>query len=137
MSVLPILIWCYTSLLILVTSPTFTIYNDILLEMLHDLVLRQLTRMQGIGKANTCRISYKSFIFLFPIRELVGGGKCQTSTPIPLIMLPNRSLFYEHLDRDLRRALRNIARGAVFFLDLDRFKAVNDQLGHSKGDQLL
>ncbi len=56
---------------------------------------------------------------------------------IPLTMLPNRSLFYEHLDRDLNRALRNNARGAVFFLDLDRFKAVNDQLGHSKGDQLL
>ena len=59
------------------------------------------------------------------------------ATHDPLTMLPNRSLFYEHLDQALRRARRNNSRLAVFFLDLDGFKSVNDLLGHSKGDELL
>lgn len=59
------------------------------------------------------------------------------ATHDPLTMLPNRSLFYEHLDHALHRARRNDTRLAVFFLDLDGFKSVNDLLGHSKGDDLL
>jgi diguanylate cyclase (GGDEF)-like protein/PAS domain S-box-containing protein len=59
------------------------------------------------------------------------------ATHDPLTLLPNRSLFYEHLDQALRRARRNKSRLAVFFLDLDGFKSVNDLLGHEKGDQLL
>jgi diguanylate cyclase (GGDEF)-like protein/PAS domain S-box-containing protein len=54
-----------------------------------------------------------------------------------LTMLPNRALFYEHLDQALHRARRNKTRLAVLFLDLDGFKAVNDLLGHAQGDKLL
>ena len=59
------------------------------------------------------------------------------ATHDPLTLLPNRSLFYEHLDQALHRARRNKSRLAVFFLDLDGFKTVNDLLGHAQGDQLL
>jgi diguanylate cyclase (GGDEF)-like protein/PAS domain S-box-containing protein len=59
------------------------------------------------------------------------------ATHDPLTLLPNRSLFYEHLDQALHRARRNKSRLAVFFLDLDGFKSVNDLLGHAQGDQLL
>ena len=59
------------------------------------------------------------------------------ATHDPLTLLPNRSLFYEHLDQALHRARRNKTRLAVFFLDLDGFKSVNDLLGHAQGDQLL
>jgi diguanylate cyclase (GGDEF)-like protein len=51
--------------------------------------------------------------------------------------LPNRSLFTEQLARALGRAQRKAAPLAVLFIDLDRFKSVNDTLGHDIGDSLL
>ena len=51
--------------------------------------------------------------------------------------LPNRMKFYELATVALARAWRNRKLSALFFLDLDKFKAVNDTLGHGVGDLLL
>lgn len=51
--------------------------------------------------------------------------------------LPNRNLFYDRLNQALKQAKRNHSRFAVLFLDLDRFKVINDSLGHTFGDLLL
>jgi len=51
--------------------------------------------------------------------------------------LPNRVQFHHALDEALQEARRHGTKLAVLFLDVDRFKRINDTLGHAKGDHLL
>jgi diguanylate cyclase (GGDEF)-like protein/PAS domain S-box-containing protein len=51
--------------------------------------------------------------------------------------IPNRATLYDQLENALSLAYRQNSYGALMFMDLDRFKYVNDSLGHHTGDQLL
>jgi len=51
--------------------------------------------------------------------------------------LPNRTLFLDRLEREIAHAERDGHLFAVLLVDLDRFKVINDTLGHGAGDQLL
>ena len=55
----------------------------------------------------------------------------------PLTHLPNRLLFNDRLEHAIKRAQREGHQIALFFLDLDRFKLINDSLGHPTGDLLI
>ncbi|CAG0123823.1 putative signaling protein [Rhodocyclaceae bacterium] len=54
-----------------------------------------------------------------------------------LTHLPNRRLFYDRMEQDIRKAHRDSTQIALLFIDLDNFKEINDTLGHEQGDQLL
>ncbi|MDB2705639.1 diguanylate cyclase [Pseudomonadota bacterium] len=55
----------------------------------------------------------------------------------PLTGLPNRAVFNDRVEHAIHKAHRNATRLAIFFLDLDHFKHINDSLGHKSGDILL
>jgi diguanylate cyclase (GGDEF)-like protein/PAS domain S-box-containing protein len=55
----------------------------------------------------------------------------------PLTGLPNRLLFNERLEASLSRAKRHHTKLAILFVDVDRFKNINDSFGHKAGDDLL
>ena len=59
------------------------------------------------------------------------------ATHDPLTKIDNRRLFYINLENSVKRAERNHQVLALFFLDLDHFKVVNDTYGHDIGDKLL
>ncbi|MEN8147169.1 MAG: EAL domain-containing protein [Campylobacterota bacterium] len=54
-----------------------------------------------------------------------------------LTQLPNRTLLNDRLEQAVEKARRNKTLFALFFIDLDRFKQINDSLGHAVGDKLL
>lgn len=55
----------------------------------------------------------------------------------PLTALPNRRLLYDRLHQAIASSARSRQHGAVLFIDLDKFKALNDSAGHEAGDALL
>ena len=70
-------------------------------------------------------------------RRLAEDELAHQATHDPLTGLPNRSLLLNHLELAIARSERDATLVGLLFLDLDRFKSVNDNRGHDVGDELL
>ncbi|MFZ6759535.1 ABC transporter substrate-binding protein [Undibacterium sp. Ji50W] len=70
-------------------------------------------------------------------RKLVNDKLAYLAHHDSLTSLPNRILFFERLAQGLALAKRNKTRLALMYIDLDRFKPINDSFGHAVGDVLL
>ncbi len=93
----------------------------------HHFALDSMSFLQSI--ANTLATAIE--------RERVKQRLIQLAQFDALTGLPNRSLFMDRFAQTLSQSQRNGWKAGVMFVDLDRFKSVNDRLGHGIGDQLL
>ena len=92
--------------------------------------------------ATFCGLILLGLVFYLVYRDIAERRQAEdrlrvVATHDPLTALPNRTLFHEHLSHALAKAQRYNRQLAVLFIDLDRFKNVNDTLGHEAGDLLL
>ena len=81
--------------------------------------------------------NYVAVLSDITVRKQVEERLSYAANHDPLTRLPNRTLFTERLTRAIARAQRNRNLVALLFIDLDRFKQVNDTMGHLAGDMLL
>ncbi|MEQ1529590.1 MAG: EAL domain-containing protein, partial [Methylococcales bacterium] len=89
-------------------------------------------------KANNAKVShYVATLTDITTRKLAEEKIAKLAFYDALTHLPNRRLLMEHLEHCIAVSKRDGKQMAVLMLDLDRFKAVNDSLGHQAGDELL
>jgi diguanylate cyclase len=92
--------------------------------------------VQVRGSAETAELGASFNRMTTRLKELYEGLQRAAFTD-PLTQLPNRTLFHDRLEQSILTARRENKTFALFIMDLDRFKDINDTLGHQVGDEVL
>ena len=119
--------------------------NGLLINRRNSLTLRRYSSDQFPAEITITGTNIDSDLlpeFTFHVRDVTREVKLQAKLKQlaysdPLTGLYNRTFLLETLNRALQRELPQQGLVAVFFMDLDKFKKVNDTLGHKAGDELL
>ena len=105
-------------------------------RMAHD-AHRQAQRWMYLLSGFALLVSAIVAVLVLRFAGRISHEREQLATHDTLTGLPNRMLFMDRLEQALVRAQRRGTLVGVMFIDLDRFKRVNDTLGHDSGDQLI
>ncbi|WP_300667303.1 diguanylate cyclase [Desulfoluna sp.] len=107
-------------------------------------ILRKDGRRRHIGvsvslirDASWERVGYRTIVRDVEARKRYEEELIYMAYHDPLTGLKNRKAFYERLEHDILRAKRYGGQVVLFYIDIDRFKKVNDTLGHEAGDEVL
>jgi diguanylate cyclase (GGDEF)-like protein len=104
--------------------------ESMILEALSSLLTRLATSCLAC-------VEHQNLIAEIAARKQAEQSLIQLSLLDPLTGLPNRKMLNMSLTQALAKAVHTREFGAVFFIDLDRFKVINDSFGHSVGDEVL
>jgi diguanylate cyclase (GGDEF)-like protein len=108
-----------------------------IVETLHAVADGDLTRRVTVDTHDELSFVARALNDTVATTEIATNRLARQATYDTLTGLPNRALFLDRLGRALARTARGGDLTAVLFIDLDRFKPINDSLGHATGDQVL
>ena len=114
----------HTTTLLGLAVPIYFVVMASLHQEVHTLVVKELELRERNDETNTRLVEANTRLTELAMRD-------------PLTGLANRAAFIEHLERAVAKARRDHSTIGVLYFDVDRFKVVNDSLGHAAGDELL